>query len=206
MGEPDDDRALPPALVAVLAGGAARRMGAPKALALLGGRPLVSYPLAAAAAAGLEAVVIAKPDTPLPDLPVPVWREPPTPRHPLLGLVTALERAGRPVVAVACDQPWIPAELLSRLAAGDPAARATALRVAGRLEPLPARYAPEALPVLRAALAAEGPLRRTLETLDPAVLEADELRALGDPAALVAGVNTPEALADAERQLASRLS
>ena len=47
-------------LVAVLAGGASRRMGAPKACVELGGRPLISYPLEAAAAAGLSAVVVAK--------------------------------------------------------------------------------------------------------------------------------------------------
>ena len=63
-------------LVAVLAGGASRRMGAPKPLAPLGGRPLISYPLGAAARAGLRAVVVAKADTPLPEVGVPVWGEP----------------------------------------------------------------------------------------------------------------------------------
>jgi molybdopterin-guanine dinucleotide biosynthesis protein A len=189
-------------LVAVLAGGASRRMGAPKSLAVLHGRPLLERPLAAAALAGLEAVVVAKPDTPLPALAVEVWHEPAEPRHPLAGLVAALERAGRPVIAVACDQPWVSATLLERLASaagGRDGVRAVALRVDGELEPLPARYAPEALPQLRAALAARAPLRRTLEALHPHVLAASELAGLGDPARLVAGINTPEALAEAER-------
>jgi molybdopterin-guanine dinucleotide biosynthesis protein A len=190
------------ALVAVLAGGASRRMGAPKSLAILGGRPLIERPLAAAAAAGLEAVVIAKPDTPLPDLDVAVWREPAQPRHPLAGLVAALERAGRPVVAVACDQPWLPAALLSRLAATAPAdAVAVALQVHGAPEPLPARYAPAALPALRRALAAEAPMRRALEDLGPVLLTQADVAGLGDLARLVAGVNTPAALAEAERAL-----
>jgi molybdopterin-guanine dinucleotide biosynthesis protein A len=188
------------ALVAVLAGGASRRMGAPKPLVPLGGRPLIAHPLAAAAAAGLAAVVVAKPGTPLPPLDVPVWREPERPRHPLLGVVTALERAGVPVVAIACDQPWVPPALLARLSAA-PAAAAVALEVGGRPEPFPARYAPEALERLRAALAAEAPVRRALEGLHPWLLDGEELLALGDPARLVAGVDSPRALADAERTL-----
>ena len=48
-------------LAVVLAGGMSRRMGRPKALVPLGGRPLIAWPLAAAAEAGLEAVVVAKP-------------------------------------------------------------------------------------------------------------------------------------------------
>lgn len=171
-------------------------MGAPKPLAPLGGRPLIAWPLAAAAAAGLEAVVVAKADTPLPPLDVPVWPEAATPRHPLLGVVTALERAGGPVVAVGCDQPWLPADLLSRLAE---AGGAAAPYADDELVPLPARYPPEALPLLRAALAAEAPLRRTLAALAPARI------ALEDPG-VVAGVNTPEELAAANRVLASGAS
>ena len=52
--------------VVVLAGGLSRRMGQPKAGVLLGGRPLIAWPLAAARAAGLEAVVVAKAGSVLP--------------------------------------------------------------------------------------------------------------------------------------------
>jgi molybdopterin-guanine dinucleotide biosynthesis protein A len=177
------------ALVAVLAGGAGRRMGGtPKPLASLGGRPLIAWPLAAAAAAGLDAVVVAKADTPLPPLAVPVWEEAAEPRHPLLGIVTALERAGGPVVAIGCDQPWLPPALLARLAAAPGAA---APSNGDTLVPLPARYPPEALPALRAALAAEAPLRATLAALSPAPVPLDDPRA-------VVGINTPEELAAAE--------
>jgi molybdopterin-guanine dinucleotide biosynthesis protein A len=164
-------------------------MGGPKALADLAGEPLIARPLAAAAAAGLDAVVVAKPDTALPELGVPVWEEPATPVHPLLGIVTALERAGRPVVAVACDMPFVTAELLRRLAAGPEAA----VRVGGALAPFPARYEPAALPDLRAALAAGAAVRATLERLAPAVLEGD--------ARVVASVNTPGELEAAARSL-----
>jgi molybdopterin-guanine dinucleotide biosynthesis protein A len=168
-----------PALVAVLAGGASRRMGTAKTLVPLAGRPLVLHPLAAAAAAGLRAVVVAKAATPLPPVGVEVWLEPDEPQHPLLGIVTALERAGGPVVAAGCDQPWLEPELLRALATADGPAAA---RVDGRLEPLPARYEPAALPALRAALDARAPLREAVAGAAPVDVEAR----------VVASVNTPE--------------
>jgi molybdenum cofactor guanylyltransferase len=156
-------------------------MGSPKPLAELGGAPLIERPLAAAREAGLEAVVIAKAATPLPDG-LRVWHEPDEPFHPLLGIVTALEYAGGPVLAVACDQPFVPSELLARLANGG------AVRAGGRIEPFPARYEPEWLPELRAALAREAPVRSTLEALGPATIEWDEvaLRSVDTPSDLAA--------------------
>ncbi len=183
------------AFVAVLAGGRSRRMGAPKALVPFAGAPLIARPLAAAEAAGLDAVVVAKAGSELPPLAVPVWLEPDEPRHPLTGLVRALE-GGRPVVAVACDMPFVTSGLLAHLAGLDAPA---APRVAGRLEPFPGRYEPSALPALRTALAREAPVREVLAALAPAELDEADLRAFGDPARLVLGVNTPEELAAAER-------
>jgi molybdopterin-guanine dinucleotide biosynthesis protein A len=163
-------------IVAVLAGGRGTRMGGAKAMAPFRGEPLVLAPLRAAAAAGLEAVVVAKPGTELPD--VPVLHEDETVTHPLAGLVAALQRG--PVVAVACDQPFVTPELLRALADHD----GPAIAAAG--EPFPGRYEPSQLPVLRAALAAEAPLRRTLEQLLPDVL--------GAPVELLRSINTPEDL------------
>jgi len=169
-------------IVAVLAGGRGRRMGGSKPLAQFGGAPLIERPLAAAREAGLDAVVVAKAGTPLPDG-VRVWHEPDEPFHPLLGIVTALEHAGEPVVVVACDQPFVPAELLARLAKGG------AVRAGGRIEPFPARYEPAWLPELRAALEREAPMRATLEALGPATIEWD--------AAALRSLDTPEDLANA---------
>ena len=178
---------MTPALVAVLAGGHGRRLGGAKPTALLGGRPLVAWPLAAAREAGLEAVVVAKAATPLPPLDVPVWIEPDEPSHPLAGLVFALERAGGPVVAAACDMPHVGADLLARLAAAEGAAAARAD------QPFPGRYEPAALPVLRDALARAAPVREALAALAPAEL--------GAPPEALLGVNTPEELAAAARVL-----
>jgi molybdopterin-guanine dinucleotide biosynthesis protein A len=169
-------------IVAVLAGGRGSRLGGAKPTAPLGGEPLIARVLRAAA--GFETVVVAKRGTALPALSVPVWLEPDEPFHPLTGLVTALERG--PVVAVACDQPWVTGELLAALAQ----ARAVAW-VNGAYEPFPGYYDPSQLPVLREALAEEAGLRRTLARLAPVRLDVEPR--------LVASVNTPEDLAEAER-------
>jgi molybdenum cofactor guanylyltransferase len=166
-------------IVAVLAGGRGSRLGGAKATALLRGEPLIAHVLRAAG----DAVVVAKRDTPLPVLDVPVWIEPDDPFHPLTGLVCALEHG--PCVAVACDQPWVTGALLRALAEK----RAVA-SVDGEYEPFPGYYDPAQLPVLREALREEAGLRRTLARLAPPRLEVD--------AALVASVNTPDALAAAE--------
>jgi molybdopterin-guanine dinucleotide biosynthesis protein A len=178
-------------VVAVLAGGRGRRMGSPKPLAELGGAPLIERPLAAAREAGLDAVVVAKAATPLPEG-LRVWHEPDEPFHPLLGIVTALELAGGPVVAVACDQPFVPAELLARLARGPEAA----VRTASRVEPLPARYEPAWQPRLRQALERETSVRAALEACGPATLEWDE--------AALRSVDTPSDLAAAHDEIVGR--
>jgi molybdenum cofactor guanylyltransferase len=170
-------------VVAVLAGGRGRRLGGSKPGRLVAGRPLIAWPLAAAAAAGLEAVVVAKPGTPLPVLAVPVWREPVEPVHPLLGLVHALERA-EDVVAVGCDMPFVTPGALRALAAAPAPAGP---------EPLLARYDRAALPALRAGLEAEAPLRAVFASLGPAAVDID-------PACL-RNVNTPEQLAAADSEL-----
>ena len=173
-------------LAVVLAGGLSRRMGTAKATVLLGGRPLIAWPLAAAAAAGLEAVVVAKPGSALPPLEVPVWDEPEAPSHPLTGLVAALERAAGPVVVLACDMPFVSPGLIARLAAAKGVAAPAG-------EAFPARYEPSALPVLRAGLAREAAVRAVLAELGAAPVEAD--------AKELVGINDPEALARAEAAL-----
>ena len=139
-------------LGAVLAGGAASRMGGGKAGALLEGRPLLEYPLRALMARLSDVAVIAKAGTELPELPESVRRvdEPDEPRHPAAGIVAALEAAGgRPALVLACDLPQLGEEAVDALLA-EPAGGSLVVAAAsqGRVQPLMARYEPGALAAL----------------------------------------------------------
>jgi molybdenum cofactor guanylyltransferase len=176
----------------VLAGGAATRLGGSKGMVELGGRPLISYPLAAFAEAGIEVVVVAKAATALPRLEVPILVEPDEPTHPLLGLVTALAHAdGMPIVSTPCDTPFITAALLTALA--DSPATA-AVHDGERLHPLLARYQPSDLAALEQSLATNASATSTAESLSPTLIESDPQTTFN--------VNTPEDLAAAYARLA----
>ena len=185
---------------AVLAGGLSRRMGEPKAVVELAGRPLVARVVSTVGSAGLEPSVVAKPDSPLPPLDCRVLSEPSEPRHPLTGLLTALRAsAGRGVIAIACDMPLVPAKFLRWLAEIE--APVAVCEVGGRLEPLLGRYAPEASAALAVALSEGAAMREAVAALDPHVISEREIARFGDPARIVFNVNSPEDRAAAERLL-----
>jgi molybdopterin-guanine dinucleotide biosynthesis protein A len=178
-------------LGAVLAGGAATRLGGSKATVELAGRPLISYPLAAFAEAGIETIVVAKADTDLPPLHAPVVIEAAEPRHALLGVVTALEHAdGRPIVACPCDTPFVTAALLTALASTPSTAAA---HDGARLHPLLARYQPNDLSDLRNALAENASATSAAEHLAPELIASSP--------EFTFNVNTPDDLAAAHARL-----
>jgi molybdopterin-guanine dinucleotide biosynthesis protein A len=192
----DDD-----ALGVVLAGGRGSRLGGAKAEVELTGRPLISYPLEAIEAAGLDAVVCTKPTEAPPRNSVAVLEEPELPRHPLTGIVSALRAAaGRPVVVVACDMPFVAPGLIELLADAPVPLVIPALE--GRPQPLLGRYEPSLLPALEEALEREEPLTRTVEALGPRLLSEEELARFGDPRRLLFNVNDPDDLRRAEALLA----
>jgi molybdenum cofactor guanylyltransferase len=163
----------------VLAGGAGRRIGGGKATLRLHGAPLLHYPIAALRTVLAEVVVVAKRDSELPPLPgIAVWTEPDEPRHPLTGIVHALEQGGgRAVLVCAGDLPFASAAVVRRLAeAQADGALAVVPHACGRLQPLFARYEGAARAPLAAALAGPPrPLTEVVAALAPRVLEiADE--------------------------------
>lgn len=187
--------------MAVLAGGLGSRMGAQKASLELGGRPLISYPLAAAAAAGLEVAVVGK-ETGASGEDAAVARivEPAQPRHPLVGIVAALEHAdGRAVLALPCDMPFLTGALLGWMAGLE---GAVVPWLGERPQPFPARCPAESLPTLRRALHDGDPLAVALERLSPRTLGLQELARFGDPSRLLFNVNRPEDLRAAHELLA----
>jgi len=185
----------------ILAGGAGRRLGGAKATVPLAGRPLISYPLAAVAQAGLDPVVVAKPDMPLPGLHAEVWLEPAEPRHPLCGIVEALRRASSPILILGCDMPFVTGELLRWLSSLD--AGLAVANAAGRPQPMLARYSPELIDELSAGLEAQARVTAVVADLGPRWVTEAELAQFGDPALMTWSVNTPADLSRAERLLAA---
>jgi molybdopterin-guanine dinucleotide biosynthesis protein A len=176
-------------------------MGEPKAAADLAGRPLIAYPVEAVEAAGLEALVVAKPDSPLPDLGCRVVHDAEAALHPAAGIVAALRAAaGEPIVVLACDMPFVPPDLIDFLAGLDAAVAVP--RVNGRLQPLLARYGPSAVAALEDALGRGAALRRAVADLDPLIVDEAELARFGDPGEITANVNDRTELTSAERLLA----
>ncbi len=180
-------------------------MGQPKALVELGGRPLVSRVVAAVGSAGLEPIVVAKPDSQLPRLDCRVLSEPPEPQHPLTGLVTALRAsAGRGVVAIACDMPLVPAKLLAWISHLEE--EVAVCEVAGRMQPLLGRYSPSVVDRLAEALADGASMTEAVTALDPFVIREQSLARFADPERIVFNVNTPDDVLIAEDLLAGRIS
>lgn len=175
-------------------------MGGPKALAELASRPLLSRVVSTVGSAGLEPVVVAKPDSPLPRLDCRVLTEPSEPRHPLTGLIAVLgASAGRGVVAIACDMPLVPARLLAWLAQMEE--EVAVCEVDGRLEPLLGRYSPTVCDQLAEALEAGAAMRDAVASLDPFIITEDKVARFGDPRRMFFNINSPEDLEVAETML-----
>lgn len=194
----------------LLAGGAGRRMQDParggggsvvKAALPLGGRPLIGWPLAALDAVCDQVVVVAKRGSSLPALPgTERWDEPDEPRHPLVGIVHALEQAAAPVLVCAADMPFVTPDALRSLlgaagGSGPGGGPAAAVAVsAGVLQPVLGVYAPPAAAILRAGLP-DASLTATVEQLGPVRVAL--------PERLTRSVNTRDELAAAADELAA---
>lgn len=201
-------RPLPP-LGVILAGGASRRFGAPKALAVVGGRRIVDRVLDALAGAVPEVVINANEPGLYGDLDLAVVPD----RHPgigpLAGIHAALHHAllrGWPgVLVVACDLPFVTAEVLRlivRRAAVFPA-DAVVPESHGRrgVEPLCAFYSVECIPVVEAMIAqGERRAHTLLERVRTDRVPLADVRAAGDPHLLFHNVNTVSDLDEGVRR------
>lgn len=201
-------RPLPP-LGVILAGGASRRFGAPKALVVVGGQRIVDRVLHALAGAVPEVVINTNDAALYGGLDRVVVPD----RHPgigpLAGIHAALHHAvtnGWPgALVVACDLPFVTADVLRsivRRAAVSPA-DAVVPESHGRhgAEPLCAFYSVDCLPAVEAMIAegerrAHTLLRRVRTDRVPLA----ELRSAGDPHLLFHNVNTVTDLDEAARR------
>jgi molybdenum cofactor guanylyltransferase len=180
----------------LLAGGSRHGLGrSPEPAALLGGRPLASYPAEALAGACERVAVVCKRSTALPELPgTQRWDEPDEPHHPLTGIVHALETADGPVLVCAADMPFVTADACRTLLMATGTSAAVVATGAGVLQPTLGLYAPAALELLRDA-PEDAPLTQTVESLRPSRVAL--------PPALLRSVDTLDDLAEAEAELAA---
>lgn len=185
----------------ILAGGEGRRMGAEKALVALAGRPLVAHVAARLAPQVAALALSANGDgTRFAALGLPVLPDRPgeAGQGPLAGLRAGLAWAGQigagALVSVATDTPFLPEDLVARLAApGGPA-----YAQSGGRSHYTAALWPLALEETIAAqfTAGERRLRVALAGAQPVAFDAAP-----DP---FANLNTPEDLAQAEARLRER--
>jgi molybdenum cofactor guanylyltransferase len=151
--QPSERRAT---LLGVLAGGLGTRMGGRDKAALLapgGSETLLARLLRLSRAAGLQPVLVGGQGAPG----VTLLCDEPAGIGPIGGLCALLAHAGdRTAIALACDLPYLSAELIAKLAHAGSTAAVLAARdlPSGKWQPLFARYdSPRVLPVLRAAIA-----------------------------------------------------
>lgn len=181
----------------VLAGGRASRFGRDKAMVRLGGRPLAAWSLSALAPHVATSAVSGAPKLGR-SLGLPWVADAPTGwRGPLAGVLAGLEWAGAEgcthLATVPCDTPFLPVDLVPRLAATIGAAPLAVAR-ADRAHPLCALWRTDATPALSEQLLAS----RQLSMQALAVALGGAYARFEDEAAF-ANINTPE---DFERALA----
>lgn len=202
--------------IAILAGGASRRMGVDKAALILQGRTLLDRAIDVALAVSPNVLVVGgeagrrragdedagRPESG-PHAEVRFVADDLPGQGPLGGLVTALRHSGTSVLAIACDMPWLTSEALRWLIELDGEIHADAPQLGtvttwhGQLEPLFSIYRPACLPLMEARLArGERALHR--------FIQASGFRTLDVPAWVgeqLANVNTPEAWEAARRRV-----
>jgi molybdenum cofactor guanylyltransferase len=177
----------------LLVGGASRRFGSPKALALWNGQTLAARAWQTLGDACEERLAVGKLADEL-DLPFPVLDDGTRTRAALAGVVAGVRAAGNDLCLVLpLDTPLVTPGLLLELA------EACADAAVTQTGPLPAAFRRRALPVLKRRLAEES------LALHDALAELETRRIDADPT-LLANVNTPADLYQLERRTASASS
>jgi molybdopterin-guanine dinucleotide biosynthesis protein A len=187
---------------AIIAGGRAARLGGqPKGLISIGGRRIIDRQLEALWAVFDRVFLVANDPGPWSDLGLTIVPDRVPGAGPLAGLdaaLSALDPGEVSVVCVAGDMPFLEPRALTLLR-DHPPAQAVVPRVAGRSDPLFARYHRSCAPVIARALA-EGRLKAIalLDELAVAYLEEPAWQAIDPTLRFLTNVNTPEDLAGLE--------
>lgn len=188
---------------AIVAGGGATRFGgAPKGLHLVGGVRIIDRVASALRTVVPELMIISNAPDASEWIPgAIVHRDSRPERGSLVGLHTALSHASNDVLVVAWDMPFVSTPLLELITKRARGAAVAVIPDGPRgLEPFCALYNRDCLPIIEAAIN-RGDLRLSraiaqLPSIDQIPMR--EIESVGDPAALLFNVNTPDDLARAE--------
>lgn len=191
-----------PIAAAIVAGGGATRLGGvPKSSLVVAGRSIAERQLEVLRAAFPRVLVVANDAAPWAPFGVEVVADRFAGAGPLAGIHAALAATTGHggVVCVAGDMPFVAPALLALLRDHAPGAAAVVPRVGGRAEPLLARWAPAALPIVQARLAAgERAVHAVFDALATTWLDEVALRAVDPTLRSFTNVNTPEELRRAQ--------
>jgi molybdopterin-guanine dinucleotide biosynthesis protein A len=196
-------------------------MGGPKALLMLDGVPLLVRAMTLLREIADPVVIVAGPDTPVPDLPPTEDRAAPAPilrdrtggKGPLEGLRAGLSgiaaMSGPPrdrALLVACDLPFVRREVLALLASRlDGDLDAVVPRTPGGPEPLLACYRATVLPSVEAALASRDvSMRSFLRRIRVRELDEETLRVADSDLRSFWNLNRPGDLEEGLRRFGLR--
>jgi molybdopterin-guanine dinucleotide biosynthesis protein A len=162
----------------ILAGGESRRMGQDKAGLVLFEQTLLQHVVAALQPLFADTIVSVR--QPRDDCDLQHVIDDPAHAGPLAGLAAGLEQAKTPwVFAVACDMPFISAQLVEHLATFRENVDAVVPVVGGHPQPMAAFYSTHCLGTLREILAGSGrhSLRELLDRLQVRYVGESEIQA-----------------------------
>jgi molybdenum cofactor guanylyltransferase len=183
----------------VLAGGRSSRMGAPKALLLFDGEPLIVHMVATLQRMFAEVVVVTAPGQDLPSMPVKLVRDEVPYQGPVGGICYGLTAAcGDAGFVTSCDSAFLNTDLISHLVAQIPEHDVVVPHWQGRFQPLQAVYRRGVLPLLGEQLA-RGELRpiQLFDKVRTRRIDEDEIRRFDPEGASFFNMNTPEDYAEA---------
>ena len=190
----------------VLAGGAGRRMGAPKPLLQLGDRTLVEHVVAAIEPLVSSVIVVTNDAEAMAFLGLSTVGDAEPGHGPLMGLYSGLLACPTPyALAVACDAPFLSPALLEALIARRQPDAMTLPATEHGPQPMPGLYPTALAPSIASLLEGGRAALRDLVAAGPVeLLSAEDVSALDPEGRSFKDLDTPEDLAAAQALLEGR--
>ena len=191
------DRAGKRPATLVLTGGQSRRMGAPKPLVPLYGKPLIAHVIDRLLPILHPVYIVARDPTGLSHLGVPVLQDLGPHSGPLMGLYSGLAQSGAQwCFAVGCDMPFLSAVVVQHMITFLDSADIVIARINGRLQPLHAFYSVRCLSSAKELLDhGNGSLMALVESQRTTVIEEQDILHLDPELRSFLDLDTPQQVA-----------